>query len=167
MKKLIVFLSVFVFFRVNGQETIKQEAEIKYKHAVGACAGFTIGYGLAYKYMPLKYGIQLSFAPYHDQQVDQYSSGLTIYYLLIESKKSNLFLYQGNHYFYRAEPKYYLFPTDSKDKVATKYFNNGIGIGIDFILLTRISFNLMIGYGAYKNFESLNLTGETGVYYRL
>jgi hypothetical protein len=52
----------------------------------------------------------------------------------------------------------------SKEKIVK--FNNGLGIGIEFILLKRISFNLMGGYGAYRDCETLSLTGETGLYFK-
>lgn len=42
----------------------------------------------------------------------------------------------------------------------------GIGIGIEIIILKRISFNLMGGYAGYDSFERIGFTGETGLYFK-
>jgi len=45
-------------------------------------------------------------------------------------------------------------------------FSTGIGIGIEFIILKRISFNLMGGYAGYHTFEQIGFTAETGLYFK-
>ena len=119
--------------------------------------------------MPDKFGAQINFAPYHDKQRDQYSVGLTFLYRLIENKVSNLYLYQGNHYFYNSYTSYAYdpnLPDGKKEQITKKYMNNGVGFGIEFIIAKRIGFNLMGGFAAYNNFSQLNLTGETALYYK-
>ena len=123
-------------------------------------AGFTTGYGLSYRFWPGKLGLQGTFAPYSNQDMSDYSIGVTLLFKLVETEKVNLLLYQGNHYIYRKH-KY-----DNSDDVNTRHFNNGLGIGIEFIILKRVSFNLMGGYAGYRNFERIAPTGETGLYFR-
>lgn len=147
-----------------------EETIPKFKHSLGAGAGFTTGYGLSYRYLPNKFGAQVNFAPYHDKETDRYSVGLTFIYILIENKISSLYLYQGNHYYYNSELIYIYDPLSptSQDRVRESegYVNNGLGFGIEFTIAKRIGLNLMVGYASYKNFEQLNLTGETALYYK-
>lgn len=168
----LLLMSMMLLFsiRLVAQNATEETSPEKFKHAIGAGAGFTTGYGLSYRYTPGKFGIQVNFAPYHDNETDRYSIGLTPLYFLIQNKGSNLYIYQGNHYYYNSQLTYVYDPNmpASQDQVRTKegYFNNGLGIGVEFIILKRIGFNLMAGYAAYKNFEQLNVTGETGLYYK-
>lgn len=159
---------------LDGQTNQKDSVKT-FRHSIGAGAGFATGYGLSYRYMPVKFGGQVNFAPYHTSETDRYSFGITFLYRLIETKTSNLFLYQGNHYYYNSETVYYadtnrtiqsIDPTGSKSRLKESYVNNGIGIGIEIIIAKRIGFNLMAGYAAYKNFEEVNFTGETALYFK-
>jgi hypothetical protein len=174
-KKLIYTLSLVSLLLLSsikliGQDLDKPEPETKLKHAIGGGAGFTTGYGLSYRFMPGKFGGQLNFAPFQDKETSNYSAGLTLIYMLIESKISNLFLYQGNHFYYRSYLNYIYNPNSpyQSTKVITteQYFNNGLGFGIELIIAKRIGLNLMGGYAFYNDFEKLNLTGEIGLYYK-
>jgi len=168
--KLIIGLGIAlgIFFKplqLSAQDT----ASAKFDHGIGAGIGFTTGYGLSYRYMPAKFGGQINFAPYHDKQKDMYSIGLTFLYRLIENKASNLYLYQGNHYYYHSYTSYSYdpnLPDGTKEQITEKYMNNGVGFGMEFIVAKRIGFNLMAGFAAYDNFSQLNLTGETALYYK-
>ncbi len=176
MKKNILIIAVILLARVNVQsQTAEPERETTYKHSLGAGAGFTTGYGLSYRYRPGKFGAQINFAPYHDKETDRYSVGLTFLYQLIESKTTILYLYQGNHYYYTSDlidvyddvpPKGNTEPVVYKKRVKEGYFNNGLGIGIEFIIAKRIGLNLMGGYAFYDNFNQVNFTGETGLYFK-
>lgn len=180
MKKLfsVCFLLCYISMMCTfGQTDVKEDTLARFKFAVGVGAGFSTGYGLSYRYTPCKFGLQLNFAPYQTRETARYSTGLTFLYTLIESKTANLFLYQGNHYFYNSETWFYLDSTKSVQvtndlstgysrKNIEEYFINGIGIGIEIIIVKRVSFNLMAGYAAYRNFREVNFTGETGLYYR-
>lgn len=143
--------------------------EKKFKHEIGAGAGFTTGYGLSYRYRPCRFGAQVNFAPYVDSETSRYSLGLTFLYTLVESKYSNLFIYQGNHYYYNSETvdTYYPYQMNPvKVRTSESYFNNGVGMGIEIIIARRVGFNIMAGYAAYKNFTQLNVTGETALYFK-
>jgi len=134
-----------------------------FKHALGVGAGFTTGAGLSYRFIPKKFGAQLTFAPIKDDNSFWFNLGITLIYRLIQTDYTNLLLYQGNVLFYEkidSDPYYHL------DDRVTKYFNNSIGIGIEFIILKRVSFNLMGGYAAYDNFDRLAFTGEMGLYFK-
>lgn len=164
--RILIFLLILFFVNetISGQEKDDTINRTKFKHALGFGAGFTTGYGLSYRFMPNKLGVQTNFAPFKNNYETWLSFGITFLYKLIETKSTNLFLYQGNHYFYRKE-KYLGYYNNSPDQV-DKYFNNGLGIGIEFIILKRLSFNLMGGYAGYRNFEQISFTGETGLYFR-
>ena len=179
MKKNIVLTvlfsaaAAFSFSQTTTEETIPH-----YNHAVGAAAGFTTVYGLSYRYTPTKFGFQVTFAPYKSAGVSRYSMGLTLLYTIIETKNTNLFLYQGNHYFYHSWTEYIdtatqivyypkpNFTTTIEKKNVDSYFNCGIGIGIEFIIAKRIGFSLMGGYAFYDNFRNVNFTGETALYFK-
>ena len=160
---ILMFLST-VQLSSYGQDQVNTNENARFRNALGIGAGFTTGIGVSYRYYFSKFGIQATFGPLQDNDTYRYSAGLTFIYNLIETSKTNFFLYQGNHYFYTREKyhgSYYSFNNQT-----TKYFNNGVGMGLEFIILKRVSFNLMGGYGVYKNFKYFSLTGETGLYFK-
>lgn len=160
--KLIVF-NVFLFLFITNvmSQDIKLEAKTDtYIHSLGAAAGFTTGYGLSYRYTPNKFGLQVVLGPSYNGYSTNISFGLTFLYKLIVNNKSNLFLYQGNHMYYSRRDAYHIYEATSE-----RIWFNGIGIGFEFLLGDRVSFNLMGGYAGYNSFESLNMTGEIGLFY--
>lgn len=177
LKKLfpicIVTLVVLCFYTtLYAQEADKNEPVQKLKHSLGAAAGFTTGYGISYRYWPKKFGIQATFAPYSTKNKRLFSTGLTFLYSLLENEGSNLYLYQGNHFFYESTYRndYYSNNTANSTnrswKTDNSFLNNGLGFGIELIAAKRVGINLMAGYAFYKNFEQLNLTGEFGLFYK-
>jgi hypothetical protein len=171
-KMLITCIVLFGLIKVDAQNINEKDSEQVFKHSLGAGIGFTTGYGLSYRYTPSLFGVQLNFAPYHDKTIDRYSVGVTFLYTLIKNRISSLYVYQGNHYYYNSEmvsiydPNKPYDPDPKTERKTTSYFNNGLGFGIEFIIARRIGFNLMAGYASYSNFEQLNLTGETALYYK-
>jgi hypothetical protein len=153
--------------QVLGQDKLKESSS---KHGLGAGAGFTTGYGLSYRYTPNKWGAQVNFAPYKDNETERYSVGLTFLYKLIENTNTSLYAYQGNHYYYNSQMQYVYNPiapfNETYERVSEGYTNNGVGFGIEIIIAKRISFNLMAGFATYRNFSNINLTGETALYYK-
>lgn len=175
MNKHLLIITFFILIITNARaQNTEPEIENKFKHSIGAGAGFTTGYGLSYRYIPGKFGGQVNFAPYHNKETDRYSVGLTFIYQLIESKTTILYLYQGNHYYYTSEIMEFYDPSpikgndpiSYKKRVTEGYVNNGLGIGIEFIIAKRIGLNLMAGYAFYDNFKQVNFTGETGLYFK-
>lgn len=165
IKGLFFLMLLYVIQQpLNGQDQVNNNENGRFRNALGIGAGFTTGIGVSYRYYFSKFGLQVTFGPLQDNDTHRYSTGLTFIYNIIETSKTNFFLYQGNHYFYTKE-KYHstYYPFNNK---TTDYFNNGIGMGMEFIILKRVSFNLMGGYGVYKSFKYFSLTGETGLYYK-
>jgi hypothetical protein len=164
------FFALLLNIDVNGQDTLNKNPLQEYKFGIGGGAGFATGYGLSFKYLPRKLGAQVNFAPFKNKETERYSVGLTAIYLLIQSKISNLYLYQANHYYYNSQTEYIYDPNkpdvQEKTRRTEAYFNNGVGFGIEIIIAKRIGFNLMAGYAFYDNFNQLNVTGETALYYK-
>jgi hypothetical protein len=94
IKYFIILSILLISLSCFAQKT----GTIKHKHALGAGAGFTTGYGLSYRYTPNKFGIQVNFAPYKSESITRFSTGLTFLYQLMETDKTALYLYQANHY---------------------------------------------------------------------
>ncbi len=167
---LLLIISLFIQ-TARAQEV---PAEKVFKHGIGVGVGYTTGYGLSYKYSPNLFAFQVNFAPYHRNELDRYSIGLTFMYTLVKNNISSLYLYQGNHFYYNSEvvtiyetdPAKPYDPNPPKQRVTNQYFNNGAGFGIDLTIAKRLSFNLMAGYAFYSNFEQINLTGETALHYK-
>ncbi|MDD4031975.1 MAG: hypothetical protein PHG29_06510 [Prolixibacteraceae bacterium] len=164
MKKVkisLLLISLLVFqgsllAQSRGNQTIRA----KYAHSLGVAAGETTGYGISYRYWPEKFGVQGTFSPYSDEWGSNYSVGVSLLYKIVQTEKVNFFLYQGNHYLYTRE-KY-----DNNDyEIVNNHFNNGIGFGVEFIILKRVSLNLMGGYAGFENFRRIGFTGETGLYF--
>ena len=139
-----------------------------FKHAIGVTAGFTIGNGLSYRFSPNKFEAQVSFAPYKTPEESKYSLGLAFFYKLVETPTAILFVYQGNQYIYSEEMLYNWDETTQKetyDKSVDSYLNNGLGIGIRFVILKRVGLDIMGGYAGYQNFTRISFTGEFGLHF--
>jgi hypothetical protein len=174
MERMLILKIVLILFLGNSvsyaQDTDKTESEIKFKYGIGGGAGFATGYGLSFRYIPKKFGGQVNFAPYKDKETNRYSIGVTFIYMLIEGKISNFFLYQANHYYYNSQMIYTYDPVipDKQYMIRSteRYFNNGLGFGMEIIMVKRVGLNLMAGYAFYDNFQQLNITAETALYYK-
>jgi hypothetical protein len=165
-----LFLGVLIlFFHVNsqGQSKIDSLSKPVFIHGIGLGAGFSTGYGLSYRCMMQGKGIQLNFAPYSSADRAQHSIGLTLLYQLQQTKRTSLFLYQGNHFLYE---RYVSFEFNGQfsQEIDKSYMQwiNGIGFGVEINIADNVGFNLMTGVAAYDNFSMLNLTGETALYYK-
>ena len=163
MKSRIIVTTLFLFIIIvsgSGQVLDNTNTKTSYKHALGASAGFTTGVGMAYQYWYNKLGAQITFYTNIRENNTQLIVGLTFFYTLVEVEHMNLFLYQGNSFYYNKRINY------SGSLTEDSYFNNGLGIGIEFVAFERVGLSIMVGYGAYDNFTELNLTGETGLNFK-
>ncbi len=169
LSRITSLLIIFFILITNLKAQIQEPTEKATKHAVGAGAGFTTGYGLSYRYIPNRFGIQINFAPFKNATTTRNSIGLTLLYSLMQSEKTNLYLYQANHYYVSSQP------ADSFNNITNQtysyrkdesYFNNGIGFGLEYIIAPKIGFNIMTGYATYVNFSGYNVTGETALYFK-
>lgn len=150
---LLSFISVPIFGQ-NNNEALDLNNN-NYKYSLGFGAGITTGYGLSFRYIPNKFGVQANFAPYTRSQLIQLSVGASFIYNFHQTKYVSFYLYQGNHLQYT-----------SNTNGETYVFNNGVGAGIEFNILNRIGLNIMGGYAFYDNFGGLNFSVESGLYYR-
>ena len=178
-KSFLLLLTISLFFSgksIYGQDSAKVKTNNpNYKFGIGLGAGYTTGYGLSFKYLPTKFGAQINFAPYKSDNTERCSVGLTFIYTLITAKKTNLYIYQGNHYYYNSvlyrsyvnsSDPFSNYQTYTTHRTTTSYINNGLGIGARLFLGNRFELNLMTGYAFYNNFQNINLTAEAALYYR-
>jgi len=183
MKKitaLLIGLFLFATLNVFAQDPVTPDSDSRarrrsadksnneYKHSLGLAAGFTTGYGLSYRFLPKKFGVQATFAPFNNDNVSQYSAGLTFLWKLTETHCADLFIYESTHFFYRKEyhnndfwSSYY---AEDNGGSLTRQVNCGFGAGVEF-KMGRVNFDLMIGYAGYQGFKKVNLTAESGIYF--
>jgi hypothetical protein len=165
MKNLHPLIFSLLFFNnlIIAQETKPNT----FKHALGAGAGFTTGYGLSYRFMPIKLGFQINFAPYKTETISRFSYGLTFLYTLITTEKTSLYVYQANHFYSNTNTQGYNPVNNLYDKKEEEsYFNNGLGFGFEILIVKNVGLNLMTGYASYRNGKELNITGETAIYFK-
>jgi len=168
MKSFLILIS-FIIFTSNIFAQI--ETNPNNCHQLGIHAGFTTGFGISYRYWPGILGLQLTITPikideswtdimdvknffFFNELEDNYkltSLGLTALFKLHQGKKARFFSYIGNHYLITTENEYY-----------------NIGAGFGFAVESEVSFNIMIGYGAYDIINHLKIlpTAELGIYQR-
>lgn len=153
-----------------AQDSSSTKVVKKLKYGIGGGAGFATGYGLSFRYIPEKFGAQVNFAPYVDNTTSRYSVGATFLYKLNENNTTNVYIYQGNHFYYNSQLIEEYDPNNPgipiKNRVTDSYLNNGVGFGLEIIFVKCVGLNLMAGYAAYKNFQQLNVTGEMALYYK-
>lgn len=180
MKKLTALLTGVVLMAIinlNAQDLFKadpysrsrrtrNDQEYNYTHNLGFAAGFTTGYGLSYRFWPKKLGVQITFAPFNNDEISQYSAGLTLFWRLAETNCADLFIYESTHFFYRQEYESYAFYNFHEDSPIRRQVNCGFGAGVEFKLGKRVGYDLMIGYAGYRGFKKVNLTAETGLYFK-
>ncbi|MFP4664543.1 MAG: hypothetical protein ACLFM1_08950 [Bacteroidales bacterium] len=175
---LILIVSIFcVFPELSAQEkensTNAANVDLnKFTHGIGAAAGFTTGYGLSYRYYMDRWAFQGTFAPIVEGTNNMtFSTGLTFMYRLADTEFVNLYLYESNHWHYLKNEWDSNFTPYNSNEVHTNYsmdmenyIHSGIGVGFEFILWDRISFNLMTGYsvkyGRYHNIRHRFNDGE-------
>ena len=166
MKSIISGLFVAVLLlslNTNAQKAVNDTNNSNvFRHSVGAAAGFTTGYGLAYRVTKSNFGLQAAFAPLKTKYESMYSAGITFMYVIDKRQYTDLFLYQANHYFYHSSDYSYYNQEKSKSQI-----NTGLGIGMNFRLIDPFSFNMMIGYASYNSFNRLGLTVEASLFYVL
>jgi hypothetical protein len=169
MKKVFTLFIIFnSFIQLNAQTENKFDS----KHELGIHAGFTTGLGFSYRFWPGKIGFQATLLPiktesdwtdimnvqslYKIYGIDitntKFTSfGLTALFTLDEGKKAKLFTYLGNNYI-----------------ITNDHETDNIGFGFGISIKTRVSFNIMAGYGAFDVTRSVSYlpTIELGLYYR-
>ena len=164
MKKIIavLFSSCFLIQALHTQAQKTTETEIEpvknySKHGIGAVLSSTNGKGLAYRYWPKTYGIQVSFIPVASNNDEYYNAGLTGYARLKKYSVGELFLHAGVEYQYQTFNRYDYYSSLSSYyesyTVQSSGINAGFGPGYHFAL-KAVSFDVFLGYGAYLRDES-------------
>lgn len=169
MKSIFTLISLFLLSQSIFTQSL---TPIKFKHQLGVHAGFSTGLGISYRYWPGIIGVQATILPIKTDDnwtdilgaKDQFliddiygesgsftSLGLTALITMKQGTKGKLFSYLGNHYII----------TDHDEK-----YNLGLGFGL--AVESRVSFNFMLGYGAYDVTGDYLLlpTSELGIYVR-
>ena len=168
MKKIITSLAICLIGLSNHAQT--ENSPSKSKYAVGIAAGFTTGYGLSYRYQSTKFGTQITFAPYKNPDKFSLDLGLTFLLKLASYENVELFLYQGNHFSrttnYTTSNDDSTFDIFNSNTNPQQYFNNGLGLDFEIALNKHAGFHIMAGYAGYKNFRTINITGETALFYK-
>ena len=165
MKHKIIIIFLLFTLTIYGQDSTK--SKIPLKHFIGVGAGFTTGYGLSYRLINNKYGVQFNFGPMSSQnQYTSISSGVTLLYKLAELDVTNIYMYWGNHLYYRKDVYFHLSSHIKYYEKSTKW-NTGLGIDLELNKEKRLVFNIMFGLGGYDSFITKTLTGEIGMHYRI
>ena len=166
MKIALVFLSMLLTGLVNTvavaqkavavQEGIDAPKKNYSKHGVGAVLSSVNGKGLAYRYWPKTYGVQVSFIPIVSNTEEFYNAGITGYARLKKYSVGELFLHVGLEYQYETFDNYNYYGAASyyeSYNVKSNGINAGFGPGYHFEL-KAVSFDVFVGYGAYIRDES-------------
>ena len=168
--KTIALTTVLALFSVSSNAQMKlNNPEEKSEHALGVALGMTTGYGISYRYSPSKFSFQLAFSPYKTEREYKFVTGLSFYYKVVDNKKVDFFVYQANELI--LEERYVgfydpYFGPISQGKIENHdHMNHGIGFGFEFLIKNRVTFNLMGGYGAFENFNTITPTIETSLFY--
>ena len=160
MRLIIIFLTTILLVvncNVFGQVNEIKKENNSYNHSIGIGAGFTTGFGLSYRFLPQKMGVQTTILILPD---NYYSSiGITFLYKLIQRQNSSFYLYQSNLY------STYRTSGSKSDSPYYEWFN-GFGFGTEILLSRRIGLNFMGGLGLFDSFDEFTVTGETGLYYK-
>jgi hypothetical protein len=181
--KLVLFIVFALFSFSFAEENLAKSTPDKkgnyredLQSAVGFGAGFVSGFGISYRYWnPDKLGYQITFAPYYGSGSGFISFGVLGLKQLTAGDWNRLFSYFGGSI-------YMPFSRDNLDLSV----NLGGGFGMEIFITENIGLNLMGGLGffnthvVYKQWgtnsyyedwspswtPAINLTGETGLFYK-
>lgn len=150
-KTLIVAIFISLFCHKLYSQDAKQGLIVQ--HNVGFGAGFATGFGSSYRIMLNDFGLQTNFFILTESHnIQLYSIGFTPLYVINKTERANIYIYQGNHIL--------------KERRNDSYIVNGVGIGIELVVLDRIGLNIMGGYASYDLFERMNFTTEMAFYFK-
>ncbi len=99
MKTLATLVLSILFLGVNAQIENPSPTLPKSDYSIGAIAGTSQGLGLAMRYWPSDFGVQISFLPYYNEYTQLLSVGVTGLYTVREYKNSEFYLSAGVHNF--------------------------------------------------------------------
>ena len=176
--RLLTFTLLFVTSLSFSQKDSTELTNKKLEHSLGLTFGTTTGVGPTYRLItPSGFGFHVNFMPMIDLNKSQSSYkekdfllGLNFYFNFHEFTKARIFVYQSNVYQYD-NYEYYYDRYDYHDPYIFQYdkveLYHGIGFGVEWKIKDRGGFTLMGGMGAYRDFETIAPTIETGIFYKL
>jgi hypothetical protein len=159
---MLVIFTVLLAGNAAGQAKETDEKKNYSKHGIGAVLSSSNGKGLAYRYWPKNFGVQVSFIPYASNTNQYYNGGITLYQRLKSYSVGDLFLHAGVEYQYQQDEQYYY------ESLVSSYYepydvkSNGVNIGFGpgyHFALKSVSFDCFFGYGAYIRDESSTFAG--------
>ena len=162
VSSLLVIFTMCGFLGVSAQRNsdVNPDPDVvkkRYsKHGLGAVLSSVNGKGLAYRYWPEKYGVQVSFIPAASNTQQYYNVGMTGYARLKKYSVGELFLHAGAEYQYQKFEQWDYLTSSSFDEpydIISNGINAGFGPGYHFEL-KPVSFDIFMGYGAYIRNES-------------
>lgn len=169
MMNRFIFLALFLFslYHLSAQEdTISK----RLNHSLGVSAGSTTGLGFSYRFLPNKWGVQITGVPVFEQYRNVFSAGLTALYRLREHEKMDVFLYLGNHILFEKPKNLYPGSQGTWEPSTYSQYNAGLGAGVNINIADYLDLSLQLGYGVYNilqsNYINSNIAGGIGLYYR-
>jgi hypothetical protein len=172
MKQSVIFY--FIFFAIlsvkgHGQTDSLYKEASRTKFAIGSHLGFdfilgadlvdVVDWGADFKYMPNKFGVQISAVAVPLENKLYAQGGLSLIYEFISVEKTSFYLYQVNRILYKEYFK------DRSDPSETLY-NIGGGLGIELVYYKHLGVNLKFGYTWFPAYQRFNRKGELGLYYK-
>jgi hypothetical protein len=157
----IIFLCCFISGVLNAQNENK-------KHHIGLQAGMTNGVGFSYKFIPRKFGFQLSFVSFYSRRQELIQSqGASLIYVLKEYSKLETFTYLGGAYGFSNR----MSEEDENLDIARKYrdiLSTGGGIGTNIYLGDSFEFSFQLGVTVLtiQNTQKVFPSGGLGFFYK-
>jgi hypothetical protein len=151
---LLVIFSLEIFAQQNTDKVLKPKKDT-FNNSLGFSAGISTGAGLSYRHYFKDFGIQTTFISIGPVEDLSGSLGISLLKPLIYANNINFYAYQGNHFFLESR--------------INRFSIHGLGLGLEFIKLEHLGFNLMWGAAYYYHHTEehfLSLTGEIGIFYK-
>ena len=168
--KMIIATLFFVLFALVQNVDAQEKTLPEFKHSVGFDAGASNGYGLSYKYMPSKWGIQFNGFPVATPNEYHISIGVTALRSLYENQKIRFFTYLGNHLIFEKTDSYYdYYSSPNNTYTKSTEWVIGAGPGFEFYIAKRIALNFRFGVGYYHYGEEdweIMPDGGFGIHFR-
>lgn len=156
MKKTFFLLGCLLSLNVLMGQTpasVKDTVKVKSSNYFGMNGGITTGLGLSYTHCLGKDGLQITFLPLFDKDVQKYSFALTYLRYFTTDENVNFLMFVGNH----------LTNLGSKSTI----YNIGVGPGIESGS-DNLKVRFMIGYGILNIPDNImsRPTAELGFFYK-
>jgi len=161
---LFIAISSSLFAQQTDVESIDPDRFVSdYKHNIGVGIGLTIGQGIAYKYLPKRFGFQVLYSPIITDNRNFHNAGLSFIYKLQQTPTSHFYVYQATNLELQKT-----FDTVNGQRITTRddsFVELGFGFGLEFNILKRLRLNMLGGGGVFEGFEKGGITAEAALFY--